>query len=74
MYAPLIYIDEYDPLSAVLEILTGEIIKAIKGDRRLHEYFFDELALLPTVEEKTVFCRNFLRDIEQHRQWVNKNL
>lgn len=69
-----IFIDEYFPATAELEVVTGQIIKAIHGNARLHAFFFKSLVYPPTVEDKLAYAKSFLKEIEQHRAWVDKNL
>lgn len=73
-YVTTIYIDEYVPQTAELEIIVGEIIKAIRGNPRLHELFFKQIRYPLTIEDKLKYARSFLREIENWRIWVDKFL
>lgn len=73
-YTTFLYIDEYIPALAELEIIVGEVIKAIKGNPRLHNLFFKQIRYPATNEDKLKYARSFLREIETWRIWVDKYL
>lgn len=69
--APLvlyIYVDTYVPVTAKLEIETAEIRKAIRGNSRLDDLYFDQLAARHSIEEKLNFARHFKRNLETYRR------
>ena len=68
----VVYVDEYVPATAELEVLTSLILNGphgVKGDPKLFCHFLGGLKVFPTVVGKTVYCRNFLKDMEAHRAW-----
>lgn len=69
-----VYEDGYCRRTAELEVLDEEIKKRIAGDRRLDRHYSIGLRLPHDVETRTCYCRNFLKNIEEHRRWADRNL
>lgn len=76
MYLTIVFLDEYYPATAELEIVFSEVTKAIQGNPRLLAHFTSgmELHMRCSVVEMTTFARDFLKNIERERQWADKNL
>lgn len=66
-----LYVDEYCPVTAHLEILTAEIRKSIKGNSRLDDRYFSGLNEQHSIEEKLTYARHFRRCLEEYRKQVD---
>lgn len=69
-----IMVDQYFPATARLEVITGEILKAIGGNPRLLQHYISGLECKHTAQEMTEYADQFLVNIEKERQWADKNL
>lgn len=58
----------------IVVVCIRRALEAIGDDRKTRKLFLSGLKAAPTPAAKFTYCRNFVLDLDQHREWAQKHL